>query len=594
MTGHALSALVAGAVFAVLPIHTEAVSHTVGRAELLVAFFTLAAIQLLEPPAGGWPQAARWHRALVLAGVLLCVMAALGSKETGVAALLLVPLFDGYWRRQRTVASGKEAVRESAWVRYRVWPLIFVAAGAYVGLRYAATDGQLFLFETPSPAVNILVDTTPRERVCGILQIWGMYWAKTFWPSVLVLDYSPNAVAVAQSLLHPHVLIGLLALAGMVALSVTTVRRGQYEQAIWCVALLASYGPVSNTLVLVKTTFAERVWYFPSVWAAMLIAWVLCVTVPAVVSQTSPGRLLIRNVLLGATAVLLAAGVVRCGLRNAEWRDHGTVLAAAYRDHPDSANVLLMYGSHLAREGRYDEAIALFDRLLLIDLGSTKAHRAIGQTYLLIGDFEKAAYHLATAEAQLPGHPDTLAALAHARAALAQQSAEEVARLARDAAARPDDIQVLFALADALARAGRWGEALDRLEQAASRFPDDSRIWHRMAVIAAAAGEEDVAAAYYRHALERNAESAPLMVELAMLLLGRRADGDVDEAMALVAEAARLDPGNVQVQIAQAEVLVLQGRREAAAQVYRTIAESLPEGDALRARCMMRAEYLEK
>ena len=82
-----LLALVGGALFAVHPVHSEAIANGVGRGDALMTFFILLGVLAYLRP---WP--AEWMRvALVAAAYAL----ALGSKENGVVlpALLIAVTF---------------------------------------------------------------------------------------------------------------------------------------------------------------------------------------------------------------------------------------------------------------------------------------------------------------------------------------------------------------------------------------------------------------------------------------------------------------------------------------------------------------------
>ena len=87
--GSILAAGIAGVLFAVHPVHTEAVTGLSGRPELLAAFFFLLALLLhRRAPAAGPP--ARRSRA----GVLACFACALLSKESAITLLAVIPAMD--------------------------------------------------------------------------------------------------------------------------------------------------------------------------------------------------------------------------------------------------------------------------------------------------------------------------------------------------------------------------------------------------------------------------------------------------------------------------------------------------------------------
>src|SRR5262249_50279691 len=93
-------AIVAAALFALHPIHTEAVTSLVGRAELLATLFGLTAVLTAERS-----DAARntVSRRCLQATSLAAFSLALFSKESALALVVLVPLFRVACRRQRLV-----------------------------------------------------------------------------------------------------------------------------------------------------------------------------------------------------------------------------------------------------------------------------------------------------------------------------------------------------------------------------------------------------------------------------------------------------------------------------------------------------------
>src|SRR5439155_950465 len=73
-------ALVAGLLFAVHPLHVEAVANVVGRAELMAALFTLLAVYAaLVHESPGEPTAVTTPRDWLFAGGLVCALAWVGT-----------------------------------------------------------------------------------------------------------------------------------------------------------------------------------------------------------------------------------------------------------------------------------------------------------------------------------------------------------------------------------------------------------------------------------------------------------------------------------------------------------------------------------
>jgi len=587
LTGSLTAALVAGSIFAVLPIHTEAVNNVVGRAELLAAAFTLLALELFARP----------RRPLTVAGGALCVLAACCSKESGVVVLPLVPLLAWYQHVTRWGGRPAPGRPDASGLAARWIPAgasLVLAAVVYLVLRFVALGGALYQPVTLTKTINVLADAPTWERVCGAFQLWGLYWAKTLWPQVLCLDYSILAVSPAGSLLKGHALIGLVVFALLLAWSVTKWRRGERLPAVLTVALLLSYLPVSNTVLLIKTYFAERVWYLPSIWVAVIVGqWAGALTQRAVARAV--GRPSAMRTAIGALAALaVVAGLARSWIRNTEWRNEGTLYASAYRDHPNAIRSVLLYGDWLTRNGRYQDGIALMRRSIQIDLGFTDAHRMLGAAYLRAGDADMAFQHLQIADVQIPGHPRTQRLLDNARRAVAAPARGALTE-AREAVARnPDDLDALIRLADELTGVGELDAAVTQLAQVQTRFADVSAFHHRLAVALVMANRRDEGIASYRRALDLEPDNADLLVELAMLLLDRRADGDLPEARTLGERAFRLAPTDLKARLCRAELLALDNRRAEAAAMFRAIAADLPEESELKRTCQLRAEWLER
>src|SRR4051812_17870613 len=87
--GSVVASGVAGVLFAVHPVHTEAVTGLSGRPELLAAFFVLLALHLHRRA-----RAARFGAWRARAGVLACFACALLSKESAITLLAVLPAMD--------------------------------------------------------------------------------------------------------------------------------------------------------------------------------------------------------------------------------------------------------------------------------------------------------------------------------------------------------------------------------------------------------------------------------------------------------------------------------------------------------------------
>ena len=423
--------------------------------------------------------------------------------------VLIVPLLDLLaHRQQHTEATRQRWLTPGLLLRlsYLLLPVLL-----YFLLRYHALGGQLFQRPALTKTVNVLVDAPAWQHVLGVVQLWGMYWAKTFWPAELCIEYSINAVRLATSIFDGYVLLGLAVALILGIASVRAWRRGQPRTALIGLALLAAYLPTANALVLIQVFFAERIWYLPSVWVALLVGFALA------------SRVRRPAWMLGLSLIALTA-LGRCWLRNAEWHDNGTLFAAAYHDHPESVSARHLYGSWLARHGEYERGVTLLEQALELDLGLTDAHRMLGRVQLEAGDLAQALYHLRTANMQVPGHRATEEDLERARAANELQSADRLAGLLRQAEQNPDDVGAQSAYVEALLELARTEQALAYLTKEGARFAEVAS-WQALRARAILyAGDLNGAIERYRQACTLAPTEPQLAVELAMLLLERRGE----------------------------------------------------------------------
>jgi hypothetical protein len=161
-----LVAVAAALLFAVHPIHTEAVASVVGRAELLAASgFVLAWLAFLA--SDRLPSAARWtaRRIALEAAGSACFFAALLAKENAIALPAVLALHDVL----RPRSDGRPTALRAHWPRYAV--LVAIAL-LFVALR-ARITGQLAL--AVPPLDNPLITLSAFERVLTTIAVIGMY-----------------------------------------------------------------------------------------------------------------------------------------------------------------------------------------------------------------------------------------------------------------------------------------------------------------------------------------------------------------------------------------------------------------------------------
>lgn len=572
------AALAAGLLFAVLPIHTEVVNDVVGRSDLLAALGVVAALL-----AHRRAMRHRGGRGVAYSFVAtVAVFCAMAGKESGVAVVPLLIIFDWYWHPDGEVRDGRRSGNRARWwTRTTAIRLAHFAMPTvcYLLLRYVALDGRLYQEPVVSKTLNVLVDAPMWQHALGVIQLWGMYWHKTLVPVTLCVDYSVNTVRLATGMFHTHVLSGIGVSLVMVISAVRAWRGGKRLVTLCTAGVLLSFAPTSNAVVLIQVFFAERIWYLPSVFVCLLLgAWA--------------APLLRRRMMPTMFAVGLVAMGVRCWVRNVDWKDTPTLAAAAYRDHPRSILTLEIYGKWLALHGDYVEGIRVLRRAITMDPGFITAHRSLGEVFQAAGDDRAALRHWRFANRLQPNHPRTRAAIAVISARLARAAQSELASLERAAHARPEDPRAELAYVDRLLSLGRLEDALDRFAAMEARHGASPDWQQRYAFALADSGRTDEAVDRYRQCTRNTSGRADLYVELIALLMDRQREGDLAEAEQLVRRAREMDSGNLGLQVLKAELLVIGGDPSAAVAVYRDLLANLPMDHPQQAPWRMRMELL--
>lgn len=560
LTGDNRVAWIAGLLFAALAIHSEVVASVVGRADILASLGVVAAMlcHLRVMRSDRFRARFRWS-----VGVVTAVFVAMASKESGTVAPLCVFVADWFFHRQAAIRNAATGGWFSLATLRRLC-YVAIPFAAYLALRLYALDGSIAQSAPLTKTINVLAGAPIWQRALGVVQLWGMYWVKTAWPQILNIDYSINAVRLATSVFNPHVLVGLVTSVALLAWAARRYRQGDPAVACLLALCVLCYLPTSNSLVLMRAFFAERVWYLPSVWVVMLVA----VAVAPVVNVA---------VMRATLAVVLVAMVGRCWVRNGDWKNDRSLYAAAYRDHPNGAQALRLYGKTLAETADIEKGIVLLRRAIDIDLGYTDAYRDLGRALLTVGRYDDALSFLQTAEMQVPGHAPTIAALEQARRAVATSRADALAALRARVDEAPDDITANISLVQALRETADLRGAITHLKENQSRFERIAQWSRQYAITLVMLNDLDGAIAAYRRAAQLAPKDVASAVELAMLLLERNTTGDIDEAWKQVKRVEPYAANDVSLLVCRGELLAYNGNTKEAVEAYRRAIALEPE-----------------
>jgi protein O-mannosyl-transferase len=369
--------VVAAAIFAVHPVHTEAVTSVAGRAEVLAALFVLATLLAsLAAERTGAAHPFRWRVASLAA--FAC---ALLAKENAAAAVGLVALL----HRRR---GGSRRVRHIAAL---LVPYVAMA-GVFVLIRRQIVGG--LTTGAPPPFLdNPLAYADAATRIRTALVVLAQYGSTLAVPLRLSADESFDQVPAATSVLDVR-FVGALAALGGVTLVLAAWRRRAPALAFAGLFAAVAIALTANVAFPIGTIKAERLLYLPSVGWCLACGWLL-------------RRWPRGGVQAAAGAALVLALGMRTWVRNWDWHDEFTLFTATAIASPNSARAQENAGAVYGQGGRLDEAIAHYRRALAIDPGSRSAALGLAVASELAGRPDDAARWRAHA-ATLPAARDDL------------------------------------------------------------------------------------------------------------------------------------------------------------------------------------------
>jgi len=431
--GSRAAALCAAALFAVHPVHADAVASAVGRAELLAAAGALGAWLLRERRASS------------------CILYAFGmlSKENAIVAPALM-LIEDLVRRRRP-----------EWKRQYL-PLLAVALGFLALRTFVLGGGRIEAVEGPLHGV------AAGTRILTAVSTFAHYLLLMLFPARLTPHYWYDRVPLQTSLLSPGFLAGAACLVLFMGAAWWLRRREPAISAgllIYMCALL----PASNLILPTGILMAERLLYLPSVG--------FCLAAGALIASGSWSNRRQRAARLVVLCALTAILSVRTWRAAESWKDDTTIASVAVAVAPASGPARYFLGAaHLNARRWSDAERELRWSLELLPGGtpdSALAHAGLGTTLHAQGRLDEAEGEYRAALRDLPGSGRThfnigVTLEALGRLPEAAASYDQARRL------NPSDAQSLNNLGRVLLELGRTDEAVTVLREAVALKPGEA------------------------------------------------------------------------------------------------------------------------
>jgi len=512
-------AFVAAFLFAIHPIHTEAVAWIAAVTDLEVTFFYLLTFWLflnLARPRGG---VSAWVKLAAVVSFALTIV----SKEQSLTFPLLAMGYEHFYRDDRTETTGWQKAR-----RYGEFWLMDLAYVLFRIERLGAFAPQIQLSRLgwyPS--------------VLSALALVGQYLAKLFWPVELCAYYVFHK---GTSVLDPRVLAGIGVLAACAVVFTALARRNRTASFgfVWFFVTLA---PVLDIRYLAGNVFAERYLYLPSAAFCWVVGWA-GVRLWRSLSARPP---IWRRALLATSMVLAVLLVARVVTRNRDWRSDTALYtqtlkvsprATSIRENlgvvdwnygnmdgaekqwrtalklaPNSPIALTNLGLVYAKRKQYRRAAHYFREAMLRKPDYTDPHLNLGSMEMDLGNFDEAERQLRAAAALSPLVPSCHNKLGklYLKEGRLSEAAEQFSQSVRAA----PNFKGYDGLGDVYVQQGDSSQARQAYAEAASVNPYDSHAYFGLAMIAASAGRRKEALEEYSRGLETdpNNQKAQIAVQ---------------------------------------------------------------------------------
>lgn len=492
-------AWVAAMVFAVHPLHTEAVANVKGRDEIMTLMFSMlawwAALRAYDEKKSKWT--------LIGGGFIFL---GLMSKEHAISFLAIIPASIWFFRE-------KSGIRD--WKRY--WPLLLAGVlflfirGQVIGWQMGYTPQEML----NNPFIKVIdgkyLPFTNSEKWGTIFVTLLLYLKLLVWPWPLTHDYYPRHIEVAD-------LSSSMAIAGLVfhIFLIILVVMGWKKRSLaaFCAFFyLATLALMSNVLFPVGTHMSERFLFMPSLAFTLAIGYLF---------QQGVNRIS-KPLYWGGLVGIVVIFSWLTFIRNPVWKDNYTLFTTDVDVSRRSAKLQNACGGEILAQAVKIEDEASRDQMVRRGIGHLEQALAIHPAYknacLLMGN---AHYYLR----------EYLVAIEWYERALKLDSGY---------------VDALNNLHIAFRDGGRYfGEtrgdlptAMLLLKKAEKMKPDEFETLRLLGVAHGVTGRHEEAIHYFKRALGQQPENADIMANIGAAYMNM---GNASEGIVWREKALAIDP----------------------------------------------------
>ncbi|XP_030794545.1 protein O-mannosyl-transferase TMTC1 isoform X3 [Rhinopithecus roxellana] len=586
-------AFVTALLFAVHPIHTEAVAGIVGRADVLACLLFLLAFlsynRSLDQGCVGESFPSTVSPFFLLFSLFLGTCAML-VKETGITVFGVCLVYDLFSLSNK---EDKSYLRASSnrnflltmrpFLKRAILVLSYVLVILY--FRLWIMGGSMPLFSEQDNPASFSPYILTRFLTYSYLLAFNVWLLLA--PVTLCYDWQVGSIPLVETIWDMRNLATILLAVVMALLSLHCLaafkRLEHKEVLVGLLFLVFPFIPASNLFFRVGFVVAERVLYMPSMGYCILFVHGLS-KLCTWLNRCGATTLIVSTVLL---LLLFSWKTVK---QNEIWLSRESLFRSGVQTLPHNAKVHYNYANFLKDQGRNKEAIYHYRTALKLYPRHASALNNLGT---LTRDTAEAKMYYQRALQLHPQHNRALFNLGNLLKS--QEKKEEAITLLKDSIKYgPEFADAYSSLASLLAEQERFKEAEEIYQAGIKNCPDSSDLHNNYGVFLVDTGLPEKAVAHYQQAIKLSPSHHVAMVNLGRLYrsLGENSmaeewykralqvahkaeilsplgalyynTGRYEEALQIYQEAAALQPSQRELRLALAQVLAVMGQTKEA------------------------------
>ncbi|XP_007429126.1 transmembrane and TPR repeat-containing protein 3 [Python bivittatus] len=523
------SSLVASLLFAVHPIHTEAVTGVVGRAELLSSIFFLAAF-LSYTRSRGPENTIVWTP--IAATVFLVAVATLckeqGVTVVGICCVYEVFIAQGYtlpvlWDTVLQILQGKGSIPYCMLQMLLKLIVLMFSTLLLVVIRVQVIQSQLPVFTRfDNPAA---VSPSPVRQLTFNYLLPVNAWL-LLNPSELCCDWTMGTIPLVESVLDVRNIATITFFCFLGTLVVFSLRYAGDSSKTVLMALcliVLPFIPASNLFFPVGFVVAERVLYVPSMGFCMLVAhgW-----------KKLSSNSTLRKLSWICLSLVLFIHALKTLQRNWDWESEYTLFMSALKVNKNNAKLWNNVGHALENEKNFERALRFFIQATQVQPDDIGAHMNVGRTYKNLNRTREAEESYLVAKSLMPqiipgkkyaarvapNHLNVYINLANLIRAN-ESRLEEADQLYRQAISmRPDFKQAYISRGELLLKMNKPLQAKEAYLRALELDRTNADLWYNLAIVYIELKDPSEALKNFNQALELNPSHKLALFNSALLM----------------------------------------------------------------------------